>query len=308
MLHIAENPLFTIYSPLHELVIGALGRPRPICYATRDFRTDRQSNMNSNQDSYEEKLSGQLQRLLESIKAAGRAALPKSNDALLNSIVETAAQIFGAAAASILLVNEEEEALEFKVAFGPSERELVGTKFPYDKGIAGYVFMTGQPIATSNVRQDKRFNQDFAKSTGYVPNSILATPLISANDRVIGVMEVLDKIDATSFDMQDMELMGMFAQQAALAIDQSQHIENITEILITGLKQLAEEQGDSTELASAFEKSMGEDDSLAELMELADLFNRISAMGKSEQKACMQILRTFAEYGRSAVRRGRDVR
>ncbi|MGZ9235019.1 MAG: GAF domain-containing protein [Anaerolineales bacterium] len=264
--------------------------------------------MNADQDHYEEHLSGQLQRLLQSIKAAGRAGLPKSNDELLNSIVNTAAQIFGAAAASILLVDEEEEALEFKVAFGPSERDLVGTKFPYDKGIAGYVFMTGQPIATSNVRQDKRFNQEFAKSTGYVPNSILATPLISADDRIIGVMEVLDKIDATSFDMQDMELMGLFAQQAAMAIDQSQHIENITEILIMGLKRLTQEQGESPELASVLENSMGESDSFAELMELADLFNSISALGTSERKACIQILRTFAEYGRSTARRGRDVR
>lgn len=264
--------------------------------------------MNPDQESYEENLSRQLQQLLESVKAAGRAALPKSNDELLSSIVETAAHIFGAAAASILLVNEEEEALEFKVAFGPSERDLIGTKFPYDKGIAGYVFMTGQPIATSNVRQDKRFNQDFAKSTGYVPNSILATPLISADDRIIGVMEVLDKIDAATFDMQDMELMGMFAQQAALAIEQSQHIENITEILIEGLKQLAEEQGNSTELASAFGSSLEEYDGRDELMELADLFNSISVLGKAERKACLQILRTFAEYGRAVVRRGRDVR
>jgi GAF domain-containing protein len=264
--------------------------------------------MDSKQDNHPEDLSRQLQRLLESIRAAGRATLPDSNDALLRSIVETAAQIFGAAAASLLLVNEEEEALEFKVAFGPANRDLVGTKFPYDKGIAGYVFMTGMPIATSNVREDKRFNQDFAKSTGYVPNSILATPLISADDRIIGVMEVLDKLDATSFDMQDMELMGMFAQQAALAIDQSQHIENITEALIRRLKQLAEEQGDAPELVAAFESSLGEYESQEELMEIANLFNHISALGTAERKACVQVLRTFAEYGRSVVRRGRDVR
>ncbi len=264
--------------------------------------------MNINQDNFEENLSAQLQRLLESIQATGRAALPKSNDALLSSIVETAAQIFGAAAASILLVNEEEEALEFKVSYGQADHDLVGTKFPYDKGIAGYVFMTGQPIATSNVRQDKRFDQDFAKSTGYVPNSILATPLISAGDRILGVMEVLDKIDAASFDMQDMELMGMFAQQAALAIDQSQQIENIAEILIAGLKRLVEEQDNPAELASALDQAGNGNDSLSEMLELADLFNTISAMGKSERKAVMQILRTFAEYGRSAARRGRNVR
>lgn len=257
--------------------------------------------MNSNQNVNEEKLSEQLHRLLLSIEASGRAVLPRSNDALLKSIVEAAARIFGAAAASILLVNEEEEALEFRVAFGPSDQDIIGTKFPYDKGIAGYVFMTGQPIATSNVREDKRFNQDFAKSTGYMPSSILATPLISSDDRVIGVMEVLDKIDATSFDLQDMELLGMFAQQAAMAIDMSQQIDSIEQALVYGLKRLAmsDKSQDSSDLQSALDQSPSAENKPSDLLELADLFNEISALGEAERKTCLQVLSVFAEYRKS---------
>ena len=151
-----------------------------------------------------------MKQLLQPLKPADTPSYPRSNDDLLKSIVEAAARIFNAAAASILLVNEQEQVLEFKVAYGASNRDLVGMKFPLDKGIAGYVVMTGQPLAISNVRQDARFNQDFAKSTGYVPNSILATPLLSG-ERVIGVMEVLDKVNGASFGVQDMELLAMFA-------------------------------------------------------------------------------------------------
>ncbi len=258
-----------------------------------------------NDDFAEEKLAAQLRRLLVSIEASRHAVLPASNDALLKSIVETAAKIFGAAAASLLLVNEEEEALEFKVAFGPGDHDLVGTKFPYDKGIAGYVFMTGQPIATSNVREDKRFDQEFAKSTGYIPNSILATPLISSDDRIIGVMEVLDKIDEAAFDMRDMELMALFAQQAALAIDQSQQTETITETLIHGLRRLADEDGNSAELSDALKNSLGGIVSFAEIMELADLFHDISQLGEAERRACLQVLRVFSEYRKSHSRRFR---
>lgn len=261
--------------------------------------------MKPDDDGMEEKLTGQIQRLLVAIEASRRAVLPTSNDALLHSIVETAAKIFGAAAASILLVNEAEEVLEFKVSFGSADHDLVGTKFPYDKGIAGYVFMTGQPIATSNVREDKRFDQDFAKSTGYVPNSILATPLISSDDRIIGVMEVLDKIDEASFDMQDMELMAMFAQQAALAIDQSQQIENITETLINGLRKLAEADDNSAELAESLKSSLTQNESFADITELADLFYTISQLGAAERKACLKILHVFSEYHRSHSRRFR---
>lgn len=259
--------------------------------------------MNLNQDNNEENLSGQIRRLLTAIEASGRAVLPGSNDALLNSIVEAAARIFGAAAASILLVNEEEQVLEFKVAYGPSDRDLVGTKFPLDRGIAGYVVMTGQPIATSNVGQDARFDQEFAKSTGYVPDSILATPLLS-EDRIIGVMEVLDKIDAASFGMQDMELLGMFAQQAAMAIDLSQQMGNIEEALARGLRRLVitDPSQDSTEILSILEKSQEKKGSVSDLLELADLFNEISALGAAERRACLQVLKAFADYRRSTRR------
>lgn len=257
--------------------------------------------MNANQNMDEEKLSGQLERLLASIEASGHAVLLGSNDALLNSIVAAAARIFGAAAASLLLVNEEEQVLEFKVAYSPSDSGLIGQKFPLDKGIAGYVVMTGQPIATSNAHQDTRFDQDFAKSTGYVPESILATPLFSG-DRIIGVMEVLDKIDAASFGMKDMELMGMFAQQAALAIDQSQQISNIREAVILGLKRLVTREAaqDSAEMLSVLDESLGENSQVSDLLELADLFNELSALGEAERRTCLQVLNAFADYRRSS--------
>jgi GAF domain-containing protein len=255
--------------------------------------------MTASKGSRDSKLSVQLKRLLAAIEASGHAILPQSNNDLLRSIVEAAARIFSAAAASIILVNEKEQVLEFKVAHGSSSRDLVGQKFPLGKGIAGYVVMTGQPLAISNVRQDARFNQDFAKSTGYVPNSILAMPLKSG-EQVIGVMEVLDKINAASFGIQDMELLGMFAHQAAIAIDQSQRMDHIQDALVLGLKRLitAESRQESTELLSVLdETSQLETDT--DILLLADLFNRIGQLGEAERKACLQVLKVFSDYQRS---------
>lgn len=249
-----------------------------------------------------DRLKEQLRQLFTAIEAAGHAVLPQSNDDLLRSIVETAARIFDAAASSILLVNETEKVLEFKVAYGKSNKDLVGTKIPLDKGIAGYVVMTGQPLTISNVRQDPRFNQAFAESTGYVPSSILATPLL-VDDRVIGVMEVLDKINAPSFGMQDMELLALFANQAALAIDQSQRIFLINETMIAALKRLADENGPDQfpELIDAL-KQAGDLHSRADMLAIADLFYELAALGEAERKACIRILQAFAEY-RHALRR-----
>jgi len=260
--------------------------------------------MDADSNKSEEKLAGQLKRLLLSIEASGQTLLSGSGDALLDSIVKAAAQIFGAGAASILLVDEDEQVLVFEVACGPVGQNLVGTKYPLDKGIAGYVVMTGQPIATSHVDQDARFDREFAKSTGYVPESILATPLLSG-DRIIGVMEVLDKVDATSFGMQDMELLGIFARQAALAIDQSQQLKKVEQALIQGLKQLAaaDSSQDSTEIISVLDEAGRDGSSVPELLELAHLFGEISELGESERRACLKILQVFADYRRSATKR-----
>jgi GAF domain-containing protein len=239
-----------------------------------------------------------LRRLLLAIEASGRAILPSSNTELLQSIVDSAARLFGAAAASISLVNEVDKVLEFKVAYGAGQEDIVGRRIPIDKGIAGYVAMTGQPIAISNVQQDARFNQDFAQSTGYVPSSILATPLISG-DRVIGVMEVLDKIAAPSFGMQDMELLGEFAHQAAIAINQSQRYDFLEEALVSGLKKLVAEQPDSrleTITQTITDASEGEQTLKRDLMEMADLLNDICAMGETERKMCLRILSAFGDY------------
>lgn len=247
-------------------------------------------------------LSEQLLQLISSIEASGLAILPNSNDALLKSIVEAAAKIFNAAAASILLLNEKENVLEFKVAHGASNRDLVGMKIPMDKGIAGYVVMTGQPLTISDVRQDARFNQDFAKSTGYVPTSILATPLM-IGEQVIGVMEVLDKINAPSFGIQDMELLAMFANQAAIAIDLSQNIEVINSALVMGMKRLIKEDGSlqGQELVHILDQAT-ERHTSEEILALADLFRDLSSLGIAERRACIQILATFSEYRRSTHR------
>ena len=142
------------------------------------------------------------------------------------------------------------------------------------------------------------FLQDFAESTGYVPDSILAVPLISG-DRVIGVMEVLDKINAPSFGMQDMELLGVFAHQAALAISQAQQHEAIGEALTRGLAQLLGQTAGSTSgtLEQALESADGWDENIRrDLLELAVYFHEISAMGESERQMCLHNMATFRDY------------
>lgn len=246
------------------------------------------------------RLADQFRRLFAAIEANCRALLPSSNLELLQSIVDAAALIFGAAAASVCLVDGKQQTLEFMVAHGVGREDIVGRRMPVDQGIAGYVAMTGQPIAVSNVQQDPRFKKDFAQSTGYVPRAILATPLLSG-DRVIGVMEVLDKIDAPAFGLEDMELLGVFARQAALAIHQSQQFDRLANQLLEGLQVLLADDPDAppVELLKVLKPAGDEPGLEDDLLELAGLFYTLSAAGPAERQACLKMLSAFGEYVRA---------
>ena len=65
-------------------------------------------------------------------------------------------------------------------------------RFPSTTGLAGWVVMSGQPLLVDDVSESPQFARDAAESTGYVPTSIMAAPLIS-NGECIGVLSVLDR-------------------------------------------------------------------------------------------------------------------
>ncbi len=112
---------------------------------------------------------------------------------------------------------------------------------------------------------------------------------------------MLDKIDALSFGIQDMELLGMFARQAAIAIFQSQQYDLIGEALLRGIKELSEEDP-STDLADILHDlaaTSEKGDPARELFVLADLINSIRTFGEAEREMCLRILSAFADYLRS---------
>ena len=155
---------------------------------------------------------------LRAAVAAGVVGSDESYRALLAAIVEVARSIFHAKASSILLLDEEAEELVFEAVVGQGEDTLLGTRFPAGKGIAGWVLATRTPLVIEDVHQDPRFAKDVAEDTGYVPSGLMAAPLLH-DERALGVLSVLDRPEQSLFSLQEMELLGLFANQAAIAVD-----------------------------------------------------------------------------------------
>ncbi len=155
---------------------------------------------------------------LKAAVAAGVVGSEASFRSLLQSIVEVARAIFGAKASSIFLFDEETDELVFEAVAGEGAESLVGQRFPSSTGVAGWVLVTRQPLMIENVTEDPRFSKEVAESTGYVPKGLMAVPLLH-EEQSLGVLEVLDRPERSQFSLVEMDLLGLFANQAAIALD-----------------------------------------------------------------------------------------
>lgn len=167
---------------------------------------------------------------LRAAVASGVVGSTESFQELLGAIVHVARSIFGAKASSILLLDEEAGELVFEAVVGEGEESLLGTRFPADHGIAGWVLATRTPLVIEDVEQDPRHARDVAEGTGYVPKGIMAAPLLT-EDAALGVLSVLDRPEQSLFSLQEMELLGLFANQAAIAVDLLQRARHAERIL-----------------------------------------------------------------------------
>jgi GAF domain-containing protein len=157
-------------------------------------------------------------RELQAAVAAGVVGSSASFQELLESVVRVARAIFGAKASSILLLDEDTNELVFEAVVGEGEESLLGMRFPASHGVAGWVLATQTPLVLEDVRNDPRFDADVASGTGYVPSGLMAAPLLH-EERALGVLEVLDRPEQAHFSLREMDLLGLFANQAAIAVE-----------------------------------------------------------------------------------------
>lgn len=154
---------------------------------------------------------------LRSAVTAGVLGSEQEHRALLQSIVEVARAIFGARASSIFLLDEEADELVFEAVAGEGSQSLVGMRIPSGTGIAGWVLVTRQPIVIDDLTKDPRHARNVAEQTGYVPKALMGVPLLH-EEETLGVLQVLDRQDDSRFTVAEMDLLGLFANQAAIAL------------------------------------------------------------------------------------------
>ena len=197
--------------------------------------------------------------------AAGVFGTEENYRALLGSIVEVARGIFKAKASSVFLLDEATDELVFEAVAGEGSESLVGRRFPSSTGIAGFVLVSRQPLVIEDVLTDPRFSREAAESTGFLPKGLMAVPLLH-EERALGVLEVLDRPSDARFTLAEMELLGLFANQAAIALDLLQRARR-AQATLAGEGELAV----VARLAAALEQRREEEDAGAAVALLAAL-------------------------------------
>jgi GAF domain-containing protein len=246
------------------------------------------------------RLAEELHAALIRSALAGTIAAPVTHSRLLEMIVETAAQVISSEAASLFLVDEERRELVFEIALGQKAEEVKKFRVPLGHGIAGHVAATGQPTATSGTA-DARQAREIGENVGYIPRTILCVPLFYA-DRVIGVLELLDKADEATFTMLDMHVLGLFANMAAVAIEQSRTRESLSEVIAEMVLDFSSDTLPADQRQQLLERTrrlagdIARDERYQQALGLVRLVEEISRGGEHELNACEAMLRAFAEY------------
>ena len=225
----------------------------------------------------------------------GTIAAPTEARRQLKALCRTARLALDTGSVSVARLHGD--TLVYEAADGRGDDLIVGTLLPISQGIAGYVARTGQALIIDQVARDPRFARDVAERVGYVPDSILATPIVDDRGDVIGVLSVLDR----RWQGNDtLAIASAFADHAALVLPQIDLAVRLAPILLAAV---ADAVGRSdNDLAAALRRQAARlPDDTAELAALlADLHN----LSPDARAAAVRVVGEFTKFA-STVRRRR---
>lgn len=144
---------------------------------------------------------------------------------LLQNILDFAVSILNCEAGTLFLMDEQSDDLIFRVTVGPVAGNLLGQRLPAGTGVVGRAVQTRAPVIENDAQRtmSNRFD-DTDKQTGFTSRSLLAVPM-QIKDRVLGVIEVINRRDGLPFVADDQNILTAFAGQAAVAIENARLLE-----------------------------------------------------------------------------------
>jgi len=137
---------------------------------------------------------------------------------LLRNILENAVNILNCEAGTLFLMDDQTGDLIFRVTVGPVASNLLGQRLPAGTGIVGRAVQLRAPVIENDGQHSATRYEAADKQTGFVSRALLAVPM-QIKDRMLGVIEVINRRDGLPFVDDDQNLLTAFAGQAAVAME-----------------------------------------------------------------------------------------
>ncbi|MDQ3252752.1 MAG: GAF domain-containing protein [Acidobacteriota bacterium] len=283
----------------HTKARGALRRPR-------------------DRDSLEE----QLRAAISTVDVAYALTTPLLRS--LENLLRLAARTINSGEASVLVRDGDSGGLKFLVAIGAVAPRLIGVQIPPGRGIAGFVFASGQPMAVADAKRESTFYAEIDRATGYSTETILATPL-QLNGETVGVLEFVNRRGQPPYEPfapHEMDWAARFADAIAALVDAHEATRLIETLLTRALKTAADTEdggkvikraGGKTRRASQRQTSpdRSQDRGAAlqqwlktvqaapehrELVSLAVTLHEVASRGEAERTMCREMLESLARW------------
>lgn len=247
-------------------------------------------------DQEKQSLKDKLQTIIETVDVANAMTEPLTES--IKRLLQLSARSMKSEEASVIIRDGDEGDLRFLSAIGQVADQLIGIKIPSGKGIAGFVFSSGQPMAVADVGQEESFYDEVDKKTGYTTQTILATPL-RYNDEIIGVLEYVNRVGDPPYEPFtpfEMDKAALFAEAIAALVNAYESA-NIFQQL--GKRML--DKDETVDIAEVREwlqniRSAAEH---REMIDLALLVREISSRSFSDRTLCREILEAILRHSDS---------
>lgn len=248
--------------------------------------------MSEGNNNFEEKFKS----VIETVDVANALTEPLTKS-IENFLMVTAAEI-DSEEASVIIREGDEGDLRFLTAVGKVAEQLKNLPIPAGKGIAGFVFSSGQPMAVADVGEEESFYAEVDRKTGYSTQTILATPL-RYNGDIIGVLEYVNRRGEppfAPFTPEEMDKAALFAEAVASLVHAYESAKLFRDL---GNKMLSADS--QIQLAEIREwlKNLRDAAEHREMIDLAVLVREISNRGEAERRLCREVLEAILRYSDS---------
>lgn len=248
----------------------------------------------------------QLRHVVNTVDVAHALTMPLIRS--IESLLYLAARALGSGEASVIVRDDARGGLRFLVAIGEVADKLLRVRIPPGKGVAGFVFASGQPMVVADVHNESAFYAEIDRMTGYTTQTLLATPL-QVNGVTVGVLEFVNRLGNPPhepFSPNEMDWAARFADAIATLVDAHESA-GLVEMLFkrtvqAAIKDAGKAKGRRRDMSveakslQQWLKKVRAAPEHQDLLSLAVALRDIAGRGENERRLCRDILDGLARW------------